>query len=89
MEGLLDINQAARFIGLKKGTLYNMVSRKLVPYHKVGGRDFFIEAELQAWFESTLVPCERMSKPPGKRAPRRKVDVEAIVKDAVEEYTRG
>ena len=89
MEEPLDIDQAARFIGLKKGTIYNMVSRKVIPYHKVGRRVLFRRSELEAWFQSTLVPCIPISRQSSKNFRRTNVNVEAIVKDAVEEYTRS
>jgi excisionase family DNA binding protein len=88
MEEPLNIDQAARFLGLKKGTLYNMISHKAIPYHKVGRRVLFRRAELEVWFESTLVPCMSTPCGAGKKFRRTNVDVEAIVKDAVEEYTR-
>ena len=88
MEEPLNIDQAARFIGLKKGTLYNMISRKAIPYHKVGRRVLFTQTELQAWFESTLVPPVSSPGRAGKKLRRTNVDVEVIVKNAVEQYTR-
>lgn len=88
MEQPLDIDQAARLVGLKKGTIYNMVSRKAIPYHKVGRRVLFVRSELEAWFQTTLVPCVSTSQDSSKLQ-RKNPDVEAIVKDAVEEYTRG
>ncbi len=88
MEEPLDIDQAARLLGLKKGTIYNMVSRKTIPYHKVGRRVLFLRSELKPWFQSTLVPCTSTSRD-GSKSRRTKVNVEAIVNDAVEEYTRG
>jgi len=36
MEEPLTVKQAARFLGLKKGTVYNMISRRAIPYHKLG-----------------------------------------------------
>ncbi len=88
MEEPLDIDQAARLIGLKKGTIYNMVSRKAIPYHKVGRRVLFLRSELGPWFRGTLVPCVSSAQNSSKLL-RKNPDVEAIVKDAVEEYTRG
>ena len=88
MQKPLNIAQAAHFLGLKKGTLYNMISRKAIPYHKVGRRVLFREAELEAWFEATLVPC--LPNPPARRDAMQEtnVDVEGIVKDVVEHFTR-
>jgi excisionase family DNA binding protein len=88
MQKLLNVDQAAHFLGLKKGTLYNMISRKAIPYHKVGRRVLFREAELEAWFEATLIPC--VPNPAGGREALQEtnVDVEGIIKNVVEQYTR-
>jgi excisionase family DNA binding protein len=88
MQKPLNVDQAAHFLGLKKGTLYNMISRKAIPYHKVGRRVLFREAELEAWFEATLTPCVPYP-PSGRKAMQEtNVDVEGIVKNVVEQYTR-
>lgn len=88
MEEPLNVSQAARFLGLKEGTLYNMVSQRVIPYHKVGRRVLFRQAELEAWFQSTLVPCVPGPRSAEKKKQRSDVNVEAIVKNAVEQYTR-
>jgi excisionase family DNA binding protein len=89
MEEPLDINQAARFLGLKPGTVYNMISRRTLPFHKVGRRVLFRQTELEAWFESTLIPC--VPDPLSLRKKRREsnADLEVIVKNAVEEFHRN
>jgi excisionase family DNA binding protein len=89
MEKPLNVDQAAHFLGLKKGTLYNMISHKAIPYHKVGRRVLFREAELEAWFESTLIPCVPDSHSGRKKPQKTNMDVEAFVKKTVEQYTRG
>ena len=55
MEEPLSIRQAARLLGLRKGTLYNLTSRKEIPHYKVGNRIFFREIDLRTWFESKRV----------------------------------
>jgi excisionase family DNA binding protein len=89
IEEPLNVGQAARFLGLKKGTVYNMIARRALPFHKVGRRVLFTQAELEAWFQSTLVPCVPGPRPAGKKMQRKTVDVEAIVKNAIEQCTRG
>jgi excisionase family DNA binding protein len=88
MDKPLNVDQAAHFLGLKKGTLYNMISRKAIPYHKVGRRVLFREAELEAWFESTLISCVPDPHSVSKKLQKTDMDVEAFVKKAVEQYTR-
>jgi len=61
MEEPLNIDQAARFLGLKKGTLYNMISRKAIPYYKVGSRVLFRRSDLEAWFESKRVKTKQQA----------------------------
>ena len=88
MEEPLDVERAAHFLGLKKGTLYNMISRRAIPYHKVGRRVLFRRTELEAWFDSTLVPCVSAPCDGDRKLKHAKVDMEAIVKNAVEQFAR-
>ncbi len=55
MEEPLSIRQAARLLGLRKGTLYNLTSRKEIPHYKVGNRIFFRETDLRTWFEGKRI----------------------------------
>ena len=55
MEEPLNIDQAARLLGLKKGTVYNMVSRREIAHYKLGNRVFFKKSDLKEWFESKRV----------------------------------
>jgi len=55
MEEPLNVNDAARFLGLKTGTVYNMVCRRALPFHKIGRRVLFRKSELEAFFQGTLV----------------------------------
>jgi excisionase family DNA binding protein len=87
MEEPLNIDQAARFLGLKKGTVYNMVSRKVLPHYKIGRRVFFRQTELEAWFKSKFIPCVSWPRGAGKKPRRTNVDVQEIVRNAVEQFT--
>ncbi len=89
MEETLNVEQVARFLGLKKGTLYNMISRRVIPYHKVGRRVLFRRTEIETWFESTLVPCVPGARHTAKKPPRANVDAERIVKNVIEKLTRS
>lgn len=88
MEEALNIDQAARFTGLKKGTLYNMICKKAIPYYKVGRRVLFRQVELEAWFKKMFVPCSSSPRSAGKNPRQADVNVEEIVKNAVEQFTR-
>ncbi len=59
MEEPLYIDKAARFLGLKKGTIYNMVSRREIAHYKLGNRVFFKKSDLEEWFESKRVKPKR------------------------------
>ena len=88
MEEPLNIDQASLLLGLKKGTIYNMISRKVLPHYKIGRRVFFRKGELEAWFESMSVPCMSMPRGSGKKTRETNLDVKEIVKNAVEQYAR-
>lgn len=49
---LLDIVQAAELLHIQKQTLYGYVSKKIVPFHKRGGKLFFFKSELIQWVKS-------------------------------------
>lgn len=52
---LLTLEEAARFLGLKKSYLYNLTSTKRIPFYKCGGRRIvFDRADLQAWQAARL-----------------------------------
>lgn len=89
IEEPLNIDQAARFLGLKKGTVYNMIARRAIPYHKVGRRVLFTQGELASWFDSTLVPSIPSLCRPGNKHPGARVDVGAIIKNVVEKITHS
>lgn len=48
-ERLLDINEAAAVLKVKPGTLYSWVSKRTIPFRKVGSLVRFHYGELMAW----------------------------------------
>ena len=86
IEEPFNIDQAARYLGLKKGTVYNMISRRAIPYYKLGRRVLFRSSELEAFFRSTLVTCVPRDHSSCGPAEQKKLDVEAIVKDVIEDF---
>lgn len=48
-EKLLDINEASALLGVKPGTLYSWVSKKKVPFRKVGVCVRFHRGDLMEW----------------------------------------
>ena len=48
----LTISQAAEFVNLTVPTLYGFVSKRTIPFSKLGKRLYFSEAELTSWIKS-------------------------------------
>jgi excisionase family DNA binding protein len=48
-EGYIGITEAAAFLKLVKGTVYNMVHQNKLPYHKSGKKVLFKKSELAEW----------------------------------------
>ncbi|MCC9167599.1 helix-turn-helix domain-containing protein [Pontibacter harenae] len=46
---LLNVDEAAAFLGLKKETLYGKVRRREIPVNKQGNRLYFSKTELTEW----------------------------------------
>jgi len=69
---MMDYYEAAAYLGLSKGTLYAMVSRRQIPHVRLGPRLVrFSRAELDAWLDARTVMPERPTAPPtgGSGAP--------------------
>jgi excisionase family DNA binding protein len=50
-ESLLNIEQAAGFLNVKKSTLYSWVFQRRVPFVKIGRLVRFNMADLTSWLE--------------------------------------
>lgn len=48
-ERLIRAEEAAKFIGYSKGTLYHMTMRQEIPFEKRGKTIFFRKKDLKAW----------------------------------------
>lgn len=48
----MSITEAAKFLNLSVPTLYGFVSKRTIPFSKVGKRLYFSEAELTSWIKS-------------------------------------
>ncbi|MBK6291883.1 MAG: helix-turn-helix domain-containing protein [Ignavibacteria bacterium] len=48
-EPLIDIDQAASIVKLKRSTIYALTSKRRIPHYSRGGRLYFDAAELHAW----------------------------------------
>lgn len=55
-KAVLTVDEAARYMGISKSTLYKMMMRREIPYSKPGGKVcFFDRQELEAWLMSNRV----------------------------------
>ena len=48
----MSITEAAKFLNLSVPTLYGFVSKRTIPFSKLGKRLYFSEAELTTWVKS-------------------------------------
>lgn len=51
IDNILTVSEAATFLGLKKGTIYEATSAKKIPYYKseTTKRIYFKREELESW----------------------------------------
>jgi excisionase family DNA binding protein len=57
---LLDTNEAAEYLGIRKNTLYEWILQRKIPYVKVGRLVKFREDELEAWLKERSQQEERI-----------------------------
>ena len=46
-----SVEQAAEYLGIPVGTLYQLTHQKAIPFHKVGRRLRFFQDELDSWMK--------------------------------------
>ena len=46
---LLNVDEVAAMVRLKKGTIYRYTSERRIPYFKIGNRVVFNRSEITAW----------------------------------------
>ena len=69
-DGLLNVSQAAAFLGLKKTTIYQLTCSRRIPYYKVGSRTMFKEQQLLAWLDGFAVsPINLVGRPRSRKGP--------------------
>ncbi len=57
--GLMDVQTASEYLGIKKSTLYQMCMRRQIPVVKIGRLNRFKRADLDKFIEkSTVSPNE-------------------------------
>lgn len=63
----LNVQEAARFLGVSPKSLYAWVSQRRIPYRKAGRRLLFLESELVEW----TCPSVKSREGPKAKRPRR------------------
>ncbi len=59
---LMDVGQAAAYVGLAKATVYTMVSQRRIPYVKVGRLTKFDKGMLDKWIDkNTVMPMRQLT----------------------------
>jgi hypothetical protein len=48
----LGVKEGSAFYGGTEKQTYGLVARRLIPFHRLGGRIIFIRAELEIWLQS-------------------------------------
>ena len=59
VDKLLDMNEAAFFLGLKKSTLYQIVMRKEIVHVKLGKLTRFRPEDLQSYINKNLIEVQK------------------------------
>lgn len=49
---LMIADEAAKYLSLSKASIYRLVSERKIPFHKTGGKLYFLENELINWVKS-------------------------------------
>ena len=47
----MDVESAAKFLGLSRWTIYAKTSAREIPFHKKAGKIFFYRQELNDWLK--------------------------------------
>ena len=56
---MMKINEVSEITGFKAGTIYNMVTRRKIPYFKLNGALRFDRAAIEAWIADWRQRTER------------------------------
>ena len=53
--GLMNIEQASEYLGLKKSAVYQMTMRRTIPFIKIGNRLRFKKSQLDSYINNNVV----------------------------------
>lgn len=88
LKEFLTIDDLSQYLNMKKSTLYSMVEEKEIPCFRFGRLIRFKREEIDIWVNDHRkepIEAKRKSAPVFKRARNPKMDIDGIVKKAVEE----
>jgi excisionase family DNA binding protein len=93
----LNIIELSQYLGIKKSNLYSKVERREIPFYRWGRLIMFKKDEIDAFMDKSRVECFDIKKEAErvmKSANRSRMDVNKVVKKAIEEacgkrYTPG
>ena len=60
MERLVSVREMASILGLRPSTLYKYVSRRKIPYKKIGERVLFDPTEIRVWIDQHSVKSSEL-----------------------------
>lgn len=49
---VMDIEGVAEYTTLSKSTIYNRITKKTIPHHKIGSRTIFLQEEIDQWIKN-------------------------------------
>jgi len=86
----LNIEELSQYLGLKKSNLYSKVERREIPFYKWGRLIMFNRDEIDAFMDKRRIeivdPAQEANRIlRGKARPRKDVNIDGIVKKAVDE----
>jgi excisionase family DNA binding protein len=84
----LTINEISEYLNLKRSTVYSMVEAGELPHYKIGRLIRFKQDEVDRWMDEHRKGCvdvKREVKRILKGASQSKMDIDSVVKYAVEE----
>ena len=66
----LSVDEAARYLGVKRDTVYKWITRRLMPAHKVGRLWKFRKQEIDSWVRSDRAGAKVFKNHPQSRSGR-------------------
>jgi excisionase family DNA binding protein len=93
----VNIEELSEYLGIKKSTLYGMVEKGELPHYRIGRLIRFKRDDMDSWIERhrrEIVVPEKRATEIMKKVKNRTIDVDRIVKKAIEGvknrgYNRG